>query len=90
MWKKVFNIVPFITGSEALTWSSFHPVTNVSLSAPIWATSHNCMCDCYHVCTDGTTHPATVGLPNVTLDFTDYFFAAIIGYNITNVEQNLK
>ena len=34
------------------------------------------VCDRYHVCTDGTAHPATVALvkENVTLDFTDSLF----------------
>lgn len=54
-----------ITDSVA-AWSSmktfspsFHP-SKVSHPWPVWMISHNCMCDSYHVCTDGTAHPATV------------------------------
>ena len=47
------------------------------------------MCDCYHGCTDGTAHPATVGLVdgNVTVDFADYFCIIVI---ITSSKQYIE
>lgn len=40
---------------------SFHP-WKVSHPSPRWTLSYNCMCDSYHVCTDGTAHPVAAAL----------------------------